>query len=72
MVTITFRLSDSQPVVLSLDSAESLKKVLQYAAKEAGIELGGVIVVRDGKILKDDDQVGVDDCIDVFPAISGG
>lgn len=65
-------MTDTQPVSISLNTAEPLSLVLQKCSKLAGIELGGVIIVRDGKVMSRDEYVNVNDTIDVFPAISGG
>ena len=72
MVTINFKLSDIGRIELGLKKHETLETVLQQCIAQAGFELGGIIAVREGKVLKKTDLVEDQDEIDVFPAISGG
>ncbi len=72
MVTVTFKLSDADPVSLELKQPEPLNSVLTRAAQQAGVELGGFIAVKNDKVIRAGDLVGIEDEIDVFPAISGG
>lgn len=72
MVTIHFKLTDAGSVEIALDAPRPLEDLLQETARRAGIELGGFIAVRKGKVLKTRDRIHDGDAIDVFPAISGG
>ncbi len=67
-----FKLSEAGSVELTLSGPQTLKVVLENAAVQAGIQLGGFIAIRDGKVLTAEKIVDVDDVIEVFPAISGG
>lgn len=72
MVTVIFKLSEAGSVELTLSGPQTLQAVLENAAVQAGIQLGGFIAIRDGKVLTAEKIVDVDDVIEVFPAISGG
>ncbi len=72
MVTVIFKLSEAGSVELTLSGPQTLQAVLENAAVQAGIQLGGFIAIRDGKVLTAEKMVDVDDVIEVFPAISGG
>ncbi len=72
MVTVVFKLSEAGRVELTLTESKPLQEVLDKAATQAGIQLGGFIAIRDGKVLTAEKMVNVDDVIEVFPAISGG
>jgi sulfur carrier protein ThiS len=72
MVTINFKLTDADKVILNINSPEKLNKLLQIAARKAGVELGAFIAVRNGKIITEKHWVEACDEINVFPAISGG
>ena len=67
-----FKLSEAGSVELTLSGPQTLQVVLENAAVQAGIQLGGFIAIRDGKVLTAEKMVDVDDVIEVFPAISGG
>ncbi len=67
-----FKLSEAGSVELTLSGPQTLQAVLENAAVQAGIQLGGFIAIRDGKVLTAEKMVDVDDVIEVFPAISGG
>ncbi|BDD85647.1 hypothetical protein [Desulfofustis limnaeus] len=72
MVTVVFKLSDIGTVSLSIEEPVPFSRVLQLCAHKTDAAIGGVIAVRNGRVLSREDLVGVDDQIDVFPAISGG
>ncbi len=72
MVTVNFKLSDIGRIEIPLSRQETLATVLQQCRRQAGIELGGIIAVRYGKVITKNDLVQDGDEIDVFPAISGG
>ena len=72
MVSVNFKLTDIGRVEVRLEKHETLGAVLQQCTVLAGIELGGIIAIRGGKVLKENDLVKDRDEIDVFPAISGG
>lgn len=72
MVGVNFKLTDIGRIEVGLEKAETLATVLQQCTAQAGIELGGIIAIREGKVLKKTDLVENRDEIDVFPAISGG
>lgn len=72
MVTVNFKLSDVGSVQLDIGGPEKLEQVLEQCAALAGIELGGVITVRSGRVITGRTLVEDSDEIDVFPAISGG
>jgi sulfur carrier protein ThiS len=72
MVKVTFKLSDAGTVNLEIDQPVKFDKVKERAAQIAGIQLGGCIAVRNGKVITAGDLIEQNDEIDVFPAISGG
>jgi molybdopterin converting factor small subunit len=72
MVTVNFKLSDIGRIEIPLSKQETLATVLQQCRRQSGIELGGIIAVRCGKVMTKSDLVQNGDEIDVFPAISGG
>lgn len=72
MVTLHFRLCEIGSVHMDIAGPEKLENILERCAAEAGIELGGVIATKDGKVLLSQDLVQDADVIEVFPAISGG
>ncbi len=72
MVTVNFKLSEIGRMDVRIEKSENLATVLQKCAAQAGFELGGIIAIRQGTVLKKSDLVGDGDEIDVFPAISGG
>lgn len=72
MVTVTFKLSEAGSVSLTIDKPQPLQAVLDEAALQGGIELGGFIAVCNGRVITGDNLVAENDTVDVFPAISGG
>lgn len=72
MVTVNFKLTDIGRIEIALVRRETLATVLQQCRRQSGIELGGIIAVRCGKVMTKSDPVQDGDEIDVFPAISGG
>ena len=72
MVIVNFKLSEIGRMEVSVEKCETLATVLRQCTAQAGFELGGIIAIRQGTVLKKSDLVGDGDEIDVFPAISGG
>lgn len=72
MVIVNFKLREATPVELELTQPELLGDVLERSAKIACLELGGVIAVRNGRVVSHKDLIHQDDVLDVFPALSGG
>lgn len=72
MVTVNFKLFEIGRIEVSIEKHETLATLLRHCTAQAGIELGGIIAIRKGKVLKKNDLVEDGDEIDVFPAISGG
>jgi len=72
VVSVNFKLTDIGRIEVRLEKCETLATVLQQCAAQAGVEFGGTIAIRSGRVLKEDDLVEDLDEIDVFPAISGG
>ena len=72
MVTVNFKLTEAAPVKLQLSQPELLGSVLKKCAQSAGLQLGGVIAVRNGTVVTHNDYIKKGDVIDVFPALSGG
>lgn len=72
MVKIHFKLSEVGTVSLDIAGTEKLEEVLERCAAKAGIEIGGVIAVRNGRVITGHASVDNGDEIDIFPAISGG
>ncbi len=72
MVTVCFRLSDAGEVEVDMVGPKTLEWVLAKSAAQAGVELGGVIAVRNGTVITAQTLLKDGDKIDVFPALSGG
>lgn len=72
MVTVCFRLTDTGEVEVEAAGAKTLEWILKKSAAQAGIEVGGVIAVRNGKVINAETLIDDGDTIDVFPALSGG
>ena len=72
MVTVNFKLTDIGKIKIPFVKRETLATELQQCRRQSGIELGGIIAVRCGKVMSTNDLVRDGDEIDVFPAISGG
>jgi sulfur carrier protein ThiS len=72
MVTVTFKLSDLGTVSLEIDEPVPFSTVLHLCAQKTGAEIGGVIAVRNGRLISQKDLVHSNDQVDVFPALSGG
>lgn len=72
MVTVDFRLTDIGEVEVEVNEAKTLEWLLNKSAAQAGIELGGVIVIRNGKVISAETLIDDGDKIEVFPALSGG
>lgn len=72
MVTVCFRLTDTGEVEVDTAGSKTLEWVLQKSAAQAGVEVGGVIAIRNGKVITVDTRINDGDIIEVFPALSGG
>ncbi len=72
MVTINFKLTNKDKVVLEINAPEKLSQLLPIAAQKAGVTLGGFIAIRSGKVITKKDLIETCDEINIFPAISGG
>ena len=72
MVSVNFKLTDIGRIEVSLKKRETLETLLLKCSAQSGIEFGGTIAIRGGRVLKGSDLVEDHDEIDVFPAISGG
>lgn len=72
MVTVNFRLTDAGRVETDITRSQRLKDVIQQCAAKANLNVGGIIAIRNGSVIQENDMVENGDEIDVFPAISGG
>jgi molybdopterin converting factor small subunit len=72
MVKVCFRLTEAGEVKVDIDGPKTLDWVLNESAAKAGLELGGVIAIRNGKVIQTETLIDDGDTIDVFPALSGG
>ncbi len=72
MVSIHFRLTDIGRLEVHIEKPETLAAVLRLCTAQADFELGGIIAIRKGRVLKENDLVQDGDEIDIFPALSGG
>ena len=51
MVIVCFRLTDAGEVKIDIPEPKPLEWILQKSSAQAGIELGGVIAIRSGKVI---------------------
>ena len=72
MVIINFKMTDIGRVEVAVEKQQSLGTVLLQCRSLTGIEIGGVIAIRQGQVITKNSIVGDGDEIDIFPAISGG
>lgn len=72
MVVIFFRMSEVGRIELTLTGPERWESVLRTCSEKTGVEPGAIIAVRDGAVLGSHDLIADGDCVDIFPAISGG
>ena len=72
MVVFNFKLTERGTVNLPLSRPERLDTVLQQYAAGEGIDLGGYIAVREGRVITGKNLIDDGDTIEIFPAISGG
>ena len=72
MVSIHFKLTDIGRLEVRIEKPETLTAVLQQCTAQVDFELGGIIAIRKGRVLKESDIVQDGDEIDIFPALSGG
>lgn len=77
MVAINFKLSDIGKIEVPLKEDETLVQVLDKAVllaevAPANLKLNGLMVIRRGRVLRENDLLTDLDEIEIFPAISGG
>lgn len=72
MVTVRFKLADTDQIQLTTNNPESLEAILKRCNESLEEPLGSVIVIRDGKVVPGQNLVEPGDILDVYPAISGG
>ena len=72
MVKVIFKLSEVGCVELNIQQPASLRSILDKCVERTGIELGGYIAVKDGRVVTAENLIENDDVVEVFPAISGG
>ena len=72
MVTVTFKLMELGTSSLTIDGPVPFVAILQQCAQETDCDISGIIAVRNGRLLSQDDLVYDGDHVDVFPAIAGG
>jgi sulfur carrier protein ThiS len=72
MVIINFKLTDVGRVEVAVEKQQTLEMILLECSRLTGREPGGVIAIRQGKVITRTSIVEDGDEIDVFPAISGG
>ena len=72
MVKVCFRLTEAGEVKVDINEPKTLEWVLKNSAAQAGVELGGVIAIRNGKVIQSETLIDDGDTIDIFPALSGG
>ena len=72
MVKVCFRLTDIGEVEVETGGSQTFDWVLKTSAAQAGVDVGGVIAIRDGKVITAETLIHDGDTIDVFPALSGG
>ena len=72
MVKVCFRLTDTGEVEVDIAGSKTFEWVLKKSAAQAGLNYGGIIAVRNGKVITAETLIHDGDTIDVFPALSGG
>lgn len=72
MVTVNFKLIDSDPVQLPVNGPETFEKILQRCAASPQIDSVNYIAIRNNTLISLTDLVEDLDEIDIFPAIAGG
>ncbi|MGB3221900.1 MAG: hypothetical protein WBB23_03785 [Desulforhopalus sp.] len=72
MVIVNFKMTDIGRVEVAVEKQQPLATVLLQCSNLTGIEIGGVIAIRQGQVITKESIVECGDEIDVFPAISGG
>ncbi len=72
MVTFRFKLSDRADLEIPLSAPENLGDLLDRVSRETDMKLGGVIAVRQGRVVAGHKTVEDQDVIEIYPAISGG
>jgi sulfur carrier protein ThiS len=72
MVIINFKMTDIGRVEVAVEKQQPLATVLLQCSSLTGIEVGGVIAIRQGQVITKNSIVEDGDEIDIFPAISGG
>ncbi len=72
MVSVNFKLTDIGKIEVSIKKQQTLATVLQHCRTLTGVELGGIIAIRSGKVIREHTLIEDGDEIEIFPAISGG
>lgn len=72
MVIVNFKMTDIGRVEVAVAKQQPLAKVLLQCTNLTGIEIGGVIAIRQGQVINENSIIEDGDEIDIFPAISGG
>ena len=72
MVIINFKMTDFGRVEVAVAKQQLLSTVLLQCSNLTGMEIGGVIAIRQGKVITKNSIVEDGDEIDIFPALSGG
>jgi len=72
MVKVNFKIFDIDSLEFSLEKHETLASVLKQCTARTGIELGGIIAIRNGQVIQGNCLVEDRDEINLLPAISGG
>lgn len=72
MVIVNFRLSEIGRMEIPLTGQEKWEILAGRCATQAGVELGSILAIRKGTLLRGHDLIGDGDEIDVYPALSGG
>jgi sulfur carrier protein ThiS len=72
MVTVCFRLTDTGEMEIDVAGSKTFEWVLNTCATQARVKFGGVIAIRNGKVITAETLIHDGDTIEVFPALSGG
>ncbi len=72
MVTVDFKLTEAGRIELDIPVPLTFADLLHCCVDKAGYTSVDCIGVRNGKVLGSGDIITDGDCIDIFPAISGG
>lgn len=72
MVIVDFKLTDVGRIELDIPTPLEFAELLRYCVDKVGYTSVDCIGVKNGKVLGSGDIIADGDCIDVFPALSGG